>query len=64
LDGLLNETRDAWGILGCDALPDLHKLTVRQGDSDLRRGHTIHHTMNDWQQVVSEKIWGSVRDTR
>jgi hypothetical protein len=45
LDGLLNETRDAWGILGCDTLPDLLKLAVRQGDSDLRSGHTIHHTM-------------------
>lgn len=54
LDGLLNETRNGWGILGCDALADLLKLTVRQGDSDLRSGHAIDHTMNDWQQGLSE----------
>jgi len=45
MDGPLNETRDAWGGMGCDALPDFLKLAVRQRDGDLGGRHTKHHTM-------------------
>jgi hypothetical protein len=44
LDGLLNETGDARGLLIRYALPDLAELMVRQRDRDFGGDHTIHRT--------------------